>query len=130
MLEPAQFLFVAEASDLISDIDDLVMSAACFQAASWREQLPDRDQFIVSVNVSERRLADPGLSGKIAQAIADAQLPASSLCLEIAERAVMDRRAAALIAIPDLEAARHPAADRRFRYRDVVLRAASSACPG
>jgi len=103
VLEPAQFLFVAEASDLISDIDDLVMRAACFQAARWREQLPDRDQFIVSVNVSERRLADPGLSGKIAQAIADAQLPASSLCLEIAERAVMDRRASALIAIPDLE---------------------------
>ena len=103
VLEPAQFLFVAEASDLISDIDDLVMRAACFQAARWREQLPDRDRFIVSVNVSERRLADPGLSGKIAQAIADAQLPASSLCLEIAERAVMDRRASALIAIPDLE---------------------------
>jgi diguanylate cyclase (GGDEF)-like protein/PAS domain S-box-containing protein len=103
LLEPAQFLFVAESSDLISDIDDLVMRAACFQAARWREQLPDGDRFTVSVNVSERRLADPSLSGKIAQAIADAQLPASSLCLEIAERAVMDRRASALIAIPELE---------------------------
>jgi diguanylate cyclase (GGDEF)-like protein/PAS domain S-box-containing protein len=104
LLEPAQFLFVAEGSDLISEIDDLVMREACFQAARWRQQLPDGDRFTVSVNVSERRLGDPGLSGKIAQAIADAQLPASSLCLEIAERAVMDRRAAALGAIPGLEA--------------------------
>jgi diguanylate cyclase (GGDEF)-like protein/PAS domain S-box-containing protein len=104
LLEPAQFLFVAEGSDLISEIDDLVMREACFQAARWREQLPDGDRFTVSVNVSERRLGDPALSGKIAQAIADAQLPASSLCLEIAERAVMDRRAAALSAIPGLEA--------------------------
>lgn len=103
LLEPAQFLFVAESSDLISQIDDLVLREACSQAARWRQELPDGERFTVSVNVSERRLADPGLSGKIAQAIADAQLPASSLCLEIAERAVMDRRAAALSAIPDLE---------------------------
>jgi diguanylate cyclase (GGDEF)-like protein/PAS domain S-box-containing protein len=104
LLEPAQFLFVAEASDLIAEIDDLVMREACFQAARWRSELPDGERITVSVNISERRLADPGLSGKIAQAIADAELPASSICLEIAERAVMDRRAAALGAIPDLEA--------------------------
>ena len=104
LLEPAQFLFVAEASDLIAEIDDMVMREACLQAARWREELPDSEHFTVSVNISDRRLADPGLSGKIAQAIADARVPASSLCLEIAERAVMDRRATALGAIPDLEA--------------------------
>jgi diguanylate cyclase (GGDEF)-like protein/PAS domain S-box-containing protein len=104
LLEPAQFLFAAEATDLIAEVDDLVMREACFQAARWREELPDSEHFTVSVNISERRLSDPGLSGKIAQAISDAELPASSLCLEIAERAVMDRRAAALSAIPDLEA--------------------------
>ena len=104
LLEPAQFLFAAESSDLIAELDDFVMREACFQAARWREKLPDGERFTVSVNISERRLSDPGLSGKIAQAIADAQLPAASLCLEIAERALMDRRAAALSAIPDLEA--------------------------
>jgi diguanylate cyclase (GGDEF)-like protein/PAS domain S-box-containing protein len=104
LLEPAEFLFVAESSDLISEIDDLVLREACFQAARWREELPDGERFTVSVNISERRLSDPGLSGKIAQAIAESQLPAQSLCIEIAERAVMDRRAAALSAIPDLEA--------------------------
>ncbi len=104
LLEPAQFLFVAEPTDLIADVDDLVMREACFQAARWRDELPASEHFTVSVNISERRLADPGLSGKIAQAISDAQVPASSLCLEIAERAVMDRRAAALAAIPELEA--------------------------
>jgi EAL domain-containing protein (putative c-di-GMP-specific phosphodiesterase class I) len=103
LLEPAQFLFVAESSDLISDLDDFVMREACRQAAEWRQELPDGEDFTVSVNISERRLAHPGLTGKIAQAIADTRLPASSLCLEIAERAVMDRRATALVAIPDLE---------------------------
>ena len=103
LLEPAQFLFLAEASDLISELDDLVLQQACRQAAMWREELPEGDDFTVSVNVSERRLSDPGLSEKIAEAIEETELPASSLCLEIAERAVMDRRAPALAAIPDLE---------------------------
>jgi diguanylate cyclase (GGDEF)-like protein/PAS domain S-box-containing protein len=102
LLEPAQFLFVAETSDLIADLDDLVMREACRQAAIWRAEMPQGESFVVSVNISERRLADPELSPKIAQAIADARLPASSLCVEINERAVMDRRAAALSAIPDL----------------------------
>jgi diguanylate cyclase (GGDEF)-like protein/PAS domain S-box-containing protein len=102
LLEPAQFLFVAETSDLIADLDDLVMREACRQAAIWRAELPHGEDFVVSVNISERRLADRELSPKIAQAIADARLPASSLCVEINERAVMDRRAAALSAIPDL----------------------------
>jgi EAL domain-containing protein (putative c-di-GMP-specific phosphodiesterase class I) len=102
LLEPAQFLFVAEASDLIAEIDDLVLREACRQAALWRAEMPQGESFNVSVNISERRLADPDLSGKIAQAIADARLPAASLCIEINERAMMDRRADALSAIPDL----------------------------
>jgi diguanylate cyclase (GGDEF)-like protein/PAS domain S-box-containing protein len=102
LLEPAQFLFVAENSDLIADLDELVLRQACRQAALWRAELPQGERFTVSVNISERRLADPDLSAKIAQAIADVRLPASSLCLEINERAVMDRRAAALSAIPHL----------------------------
>ncbi len=103
MLEPAQFLFVAETSDLIADLDDLVLREACRQAAIWRAEMPQGEGFTVSVNISERRLADPDLSAKIAQAIADARLPADSLCLEINERAMMDRRAAALSAIPNLQ---------------------------
>jgi diguanylate cyclase (GGDEF)-like protein/PAS domain S-box-containing protein len=103
LLEPAEFLFLAEATDLISTLDELVLREACRQAAIWRQGMPASEEFTVSVNISERRLSDPGLSEKIAQAIADARLPASSLCLEIAERAVMDRRASALRAIPGLE---------------------------
>jgi diguanylate cyclase (GGDEF)-like protein/PAS domain S-box-containing protein len=102
LLEPAQFLFVAETSELIADLDDLVLREACRQAALWRAEMPQGERFVVSVNISERRLADPDLSPKIAQAIADARLPASSLCIEINERAVMDRRAAALSAIPEM----------------------------
>ena len=102
MLEPAQFISIAEAGGLIGEIDDFVLWQACHQAARWRTQMDPDEQFTVSVNLSEHRLADPGLGGKVAQAIADANLPPSSLCLEVAERAVMDRRGDALEALPDL----------------------------
>jgi diguanylate cyclase (GGDEF)-like protein len=121
LLEPAQFLFLAESSNLISVVDDLVLREACRQAAAWREEMRDGERFIVSVNISERRLSDPGLSAKIAQAIADADLPPSSLCLEIAERAVMDRRAAALRAIPDLEELGIRLLIDDFRGRNLLL---------
>ncbi len=104
LLEPAEFMVVAESSDLIVAIDDFVMGEACREAARWRRQMPDDAQFVISVNLSERRLAEPGLSNKVAQAIADNQLPADSLCLEVAERAVLDRRGDALASLPDLEA--------------------------
>src|SRR5256886_11066149 len=36
LLEPAQFLFVAETSDLITEIDDIVMREACLQRSEER----------------------------------------------------------------------------------------------
>ena len=104
LLEPAEFIFVAEDSELIVAIDDFVLWKASHEAARWRRALPDDTPFVISVNLSERRLAEPGLSNKIAQAISEADLPADSLCLEVAERAMLDRRGDALSALPDLEA--------------------------
>ena len=92
-----------EASELIVAIDDFVLWQACHEAARWKRELGPETPFVISVNLSERRLAEPGLSNKIAQAIADADLPADSLCLEVAERAVLDRRGDTFMAFPDLE---------------------------
>ena len=103
LLEPGQFLFLAESSDLIADIDDFVLRDACGNAADWLELANGEEPMSVSVNVSERRLSDPDLSSKVAQAISDAGIPASMLCLEIAERALIDRRASAPNAMPGLE---------------------------
>ena len=103
LLEPAEFIGVAESSELIVAIDDFVLWQACHEAARWRRELGDVGAFEISVNLSERRLAEPGLSNKIAQAISDADLPAQSLCLEVAESAVLDRRGETVRALPDLE---------------------------
>ena len=103
LLEPADFMFFAEATGLIAEIDDFVLWQASHQAARWREEVGTESDFTVSVNLSERRLSDTALPHKIAQAISDANLPSSCLCLEVAERAILDRRGDALAAIPDIE---------------------------
>ena len=103
LLEPGQFLFLAESSELIADIDDFVLRDACGNAADWLELSADEEPLTVSVNVSARRLSDADLSSKVAQAISDAGIPASMLCLEIAERALIDRRASVPNAMPGLE---------------------------
>jgi diguanylate cyclase (GGDEF)-like protein/PAS domain S-box-containing protein len=103
LLEPSHFISIAVACGLIGEIDDFVLWKACHQAARWNAEMDQDEDFTVSVNLSEHRLADPTLGGKIAQAIADADLSPSVLCLEIAEHAVTDRRGEALPALPDLE---------------------------
>jgi diguanylate cyclase (GGDEF)-like protein len=104
LLEPAEFMYVAETSNLIVEIDAFVMDQACRQAAAWRAAMVGEPELTVSVNVSERHLGEPELSNRIAQLLADTGLPTSSLRLEVPERAVMERRRDALAAIPDLEA--------------------------
>ena len=103
LLEPGQFLFLAESSDLIAEVDDFVLRDACANAADWLELSDGEEPLSVSVNVSERGLSDRNLSSKVAQTISDAGIPASTLFLEIAERALIDRRSAVPNAIAGLE---------------------------
>jgi diguanylate cyclase (GGDEF)-like protein len=130
LLEPAQFLFVAESSDLIADVDDFCPATGLLPGGALAEELPDGERLTVSVNISERRLSDPGLSGKIAQSIADAKLPAQSLCLEIARygtQEVSQCRGAQRHSGPG--GAGHQAAHRRLRHRNLLVREPQAPAP-
>ncbi|WP_132567183.1 bifunctional diguanylate cyclase/phosphodiesterase [Rhizobium sullae] len=63
LLTPGHFLTIAEDLDVVSAIDSLILEKALADRAAWA-----RDGFIapkLSVNVSSRRLADPGLGKKL-----------------------------------------------------------------
>ena len=122
LLEPAQFIFVAEATDLI--VGHRRLRAAGRHATRLRagaSELGTESDFTVSVNLSERRLADRRCQqdrpGDLRR-----ELPASCLCLEVAERAMMDRRGDALARSPTWRALGVRLLDRRLRRRDLVLR--------
>lgn len=80
---PDQFLPLAEESGLITAIGAFVLGRACKQARSWQLASPAGADFVVSVNVSARELADPALEDLVLGSLATAGLRADSLVLEI-----------------------------------------------
>lgn len=103
MVHPADFLSVASESNLIVDLGTIVLHRACRQAVRWSESTGRA--ITVSVNLAERQLLDPGLVGRVTQALAESGLPARQLELEIAEELVTDHFDRALLVLRQLELA-------------------------
>ncbi|HZQ37778.1 MAG TPA: GGDEF domain-containing protein [Dehalococcoidia bacterium] len=88
LLEPAAFVPVAEATDLICEIDRWVLARACEQAARWcalRPELP----FVLSVNLSARQLLQASIVADVALTLQRSGLAPDCLRLEVTESAVI-----------------------------------------
>src|SRR3712207_6510629 len=79
LLPPGAFLAAAEDNRLTSKLGAWVLRQACFDAASWPEDLR------VHVNISARHLAEEGFSELVAYALEQSGLPPERLELEITE---------------------------------------------
>lgn len=102
-ISPMIFIPVAEASGLILPIGNWVLHEACRQAASWRSAgLPSMR---VAVNVSSRQFAESSLTQQVTDALAQYELPAACLKLEITESLLMqdvDRAIATMQELVDI----------------------------
>ncbi|HEY9233565.1 MULTISPECIES: putative bifunctional diguanylate cyclase/phosphodiesterase [Phenylobacterium] len=82
MIAPGAFIPVAEELGLIGPLDSSVFQAACRRAAPWvAEGLIDT----IACNVSPRELLDPAFSRELIRRLADTDLPATALTVEITE---------------------------------------------
>jgi diguanylate cyclase (GGDEF)-like protein len=88
-LAPADFLAVAEETGLIVPMGRFVLETACREASRWLARWPG-DPVDISVNLSSRQFRDPALLDMITGALAAADLPTTSLKLEITESAMLD----------------------------------------
>jgi diguanylate cyclase (GGDEF)-like protein len=61
LLPPSEFIDVAEDSGLIVPLGAWVLAESCRQLVEWNSQLPDDRKLSLSVNLSARQLAEPGL---------------------------------------------------------------------
>ncbi|MFJ9784162.1 EAL domain-containing protein [Amycolatopsis sp. NPDC101161] len=93
-ISPAEFIPLAEESDLINVIGKEMLRATTRELATRRgEQGLD---LTLKVNLSTRQLDDPHLVPAVQDALASTGLPAAALCLEVTESALMrDQEAAA-----------------------------------
>ena len=102
-LEAWAFIELAEETGLILDVGAWVLGEACRQAGRWRRDHPDRD-LTIRVNLSGRQFAQVDLVRQVVQALEEGDVPASSLCLEITETALMADPAMGLRVLNDLRA--------------------------
>jgi diguanylate cyclase (GGDEF)-like protein/PAS domain S-box-containing protein len=84
LLLPAQFVSLAERSNLILELGRWILAEACRQAGRWYSRY-GTDAPAVSVNVSARQLHDPTFAEHVAETLATTGLPAHMLTIEITE---------------------------------------------
>jgi diguanylate cyclase len=89
LVPPLEFIPAAEQSGLIVPLGTWVLRTACRQTADWHARHPDQAPLSVSVNLSPRQLLDRTLVTTVAEALHEAGLEPSSLCLEVTEGSVI-----------------------------------------
>lgn len=86
VLEPAEFLALAEETGLIVSLGRQVLTTACADAGQWQRRGVDVG---VSVNVSGRQLADRSFVDDVAEALSSAGLAPGSLTLDVTESVLL-----------------------------------------
>jgi EAL domain-containing protein (putative c-di-GMP-specific phosphodiesterase class I) len=82
------FITLAEEAGLVVGIGTWVLEEVCAQMARWRQRFGHLD-FTVRVNLSPAELANVDCVEHIASCLRLAGVPASSLCIEITEHAIV-----------------------------------------
>ncbi len=80
---PLEFIPIAERTGAILDIGTWVVNAAC----AWRAGLGDQ---VIGVNISARQLMDRRFASRVLDSLDRHELTGHTLCLELAETAVID----------------------------------------
>lgn len=87
LISPGDFIPIAEDTGLILEIGRQVLRQACAHLRDWNARFQTR--FTMSVNVSVRQFSDPRLLDTILETLAEADLDASLLKLEITESVLL-----------------------------------------
>ncbi|HEX5580552.1 MAG TPA: EAL domain-containing protein, partial [Gemmatimonadaceae bacterium] len=98
IVEPAEFIPVAEEMGLILALDRWVLTKACRQLRAWKDSLRDllpSDNLAISVNLSGRHFSQMSLADDIARTIDQAGIRPEDVKLEITESVLVERGEAA-----------------------------------
>jgi EAL domain-containing protein (putative c-di-GMP-specific phosphodiesterase class I) len=95
LLDPGEFVSIAEDSGLIEPIGRWVQEAACRQALGWHELSPDQRPLDVAVNLSARQVAHRDLADSVREILARTGLDPVNLRLEVTESVLVEESASA-----------------------------------
>lgn len=103
LILPADFMPVAVETGLIVPLDKWVMREACRRMRSWHRTLPNATPLQIVVNLSSRCFAQLDLLEQIEMTLADCELEARYLRLEITESVLMENAEIAAATIEKLD---------------------------
>ncbi|GAA5190893.1 EAL domain-containing protein [Ferrimonas gelatinilytica] len=101
LISPMEFIPLAEESQLIIEIGEVVMRKACFAAQNWRQK--DLFKGHIAVNLSSKQFALTDLVDRVQRVLSVTQLPGNSLELEITEGSVIRQPEKAVEAMMSLK---------------------------
>jgi diguanylate cyclase (GGDEF)-like protein/PAS domain S-box-containing protein len=104
LVEPDEFIGVAEETGLIIPIGRWILEEACRQITVWQNLFPRAKPLSVSVNLSAKQLMHPSLTAQVREILAKTGLKARYLNLEVTETTVMDYSETATGVLNDLSA--------------------------
>jgi diguanylate cyclase (GGDEF)-like protein len=97
LLEPVEFIGIAEASGLIAQLSMNVMRQALVETKSWPCELT------IAVNISPVQFRDPLLAQRILKLIDEVGFPAARLELEITESSILEDNEQASMTVASLK---------------------------
>jgi diguanylate cyclase (GGDEF)-like protein len=89
MLEPEEFIAIAQECGLIGDLSLAVMRQALFEARDWDPSIA------ISVNIAPTQLKDPWFAQKLVKLLTETGFPAHRLEIEITEASLFENLATA-----------------------------------
>jgi diguanylate cyclase (GGDEF)-like protein len=102
LINPLDFIPLAEETDLIIPIGEWMLTQACTQMRQWQEEFPQEPGLTISVNISGKQLEYHGFANQVAGILADTGLMGDTLRFEITEGLCLDTGSAAEQCFKDL----------------------------
>jgi diguanylate cyclase (GGDEF)-like protein/PAS domain S-box-containing protein len=90
LLQPSEFIPLAEETGLIIGLDRWVMREACHQMHTWHQEIPSLAELTISVNLSGKQIVQPDLVATIQSILEETQLNPKKLKIEMTENVIMD----------------------------------------
>jgi diguanylate cyclase (GGDEF)-like protein/PAS domain S-box-containing protein len=89
MMQPDQFIELAEETGHIVPLGSWVLGQAASEIVQWRHRLPAHTPLYASVNVSARQFRDPGFVAGVRRVLTQTGLAPASLMLELTESVLL-----------------------------------------
>ncbi|MBT3315498.1 MAG: EAL domain-containing protein [Anaerolineae bacterium] len=104
IIQPDDFILIAEETGLILEIGNWVLAEACKQIKIWDQSFPQAKKLSMSVNLSGKQIANPDFFDFLVHTLEETKLQAKRLHLEITENTIVEDAEQALNTLSKISA--------------------------